>query len=105
MSSSGEEQSIRENSLLNNSSTNSNYGDNFEKPSQLLTDENARLIRELEDQKEETRKMRMERDEFKSQLFGLQERHVQSNERLYKEITTPKRSDSDGKVRNRNLNV
>ena len=103
MSSSGEEQSIRENSPLNNSSTNSNYGDNFEKPSQLLTDENARLIRELEYQKEETRKMRMERDEFKSQLFGLQERYVQSNERLYKEITTPK--SSDGKVRNRNLNV
>ena len=101
MSSSGEQS--RENSLLNNSSANSNFGDNFESPSQLLTAENARLIRELEDQKEETRKMRMERDEFKSQLFGLQERYVQSNERLYKEITTLK--SSDGKVRNRNLNV
>ena len=97
MPSSGEEQqSVRENSLLNNISTNSNFGDNFDRPSQLFTAENARLIRELEDQKEETRKMRMERDEFKSQLFGLQERYVQSNERLYKEITTPKCS--DGKV-------
>ena len=102
MPSSGEEQqSVRENSLLNNISTNSNFGDNFERPSQLFTAENARLIRELEDQKEETRKMRMERDEFKSQLFGLQERYVQSNERLYKEITTPKCS--DGKVWNLNV--
>ena len=102
MPSSGEEQqSVRENSLLNNISTNSNFGDNFDRHSQLFTAENARLIRELEDQKEETRKMRMERDEFKSQLFGLQERYVQSNERLYKEIRTPKCS--DGKVRNLNV--
>ena len=54
MSSSGEQS--RENSLLNNSSANSNFGDNFESPSQLLTAENARLIRELEDQKEKHEK-------------------------------------------------
>ena len=58
--------------------------------------ENSCLIRELEDQKEETWKMRLERDEFKSQLFGLQKRYMQSNDRLYKELTTPTRS--EGKV-------
>ena len=99
MSSSGGEQS-RNNSLLSNSSTsNDSYvGDNFESLGQLLTSANAekaRLIRELDKQTEETRQMRMERDEFKSQLFSLQQRYMQSNDRLYKEMTR-----SDGKVRN-----
>ena len=62
-------------------------------------DEKARLSHELTDQKQEVRQLKETNRNLTEQLIELQKNYVQSNNRLYQQLTTPmtpKRT--DGKV-------
>ena len=72
----------------------SSFGDNLELVGV------ARLSQELTDKKEEMRQLKETNAKLTEQLFGLQDRYIQSNDRLYNEMKTPTRA--DGKVQNLN---
>ena len=75
----------------------SSFGDNLESVGV------ARLSQELTDQKQEIRQLKETNAKLTKQLFGLQDRYIQSNDRLYEEMKTPTRG--DGKVKNLNNNL
>ena len=62
--------------------------------------EKARLSKELTDQKQEMRELKDTNAKLTEHFFGLKDRYIQSNDRLYNEMKTPTRA--DGKVQNLN---